>query len=65
MEQRGSNGACLDEILYLNISRKTLDKIQLSQKLNKSNGTVVKMLCYNSEGRWFDPSWCHWNFSLT
>jgi len=28
-------------------------------------GTVVKVLCYNSEGRWFDPSWCHWNFSLT
>ena len=27
--------------------------------------TVVKVLCYNSEGRWFDPSWCHWNFSLT
>ena len=24
--------------------------------------TVVKALCYNSEGRWFDPSWCHWNF---
>ena len=28
-------------------------------------GTVVKVLCYTSEGRWFDPSWCHWNFSLT
>jgi len=28
-------------------------------------GTVVKLLCYKSEGRWFDPSWCHWNFSLT
>jgi len=28
-------------------------------------GTVVKMLCYKSEGRWNDPSWCHWNFSLT
>jgi hypothetical protein len=28
-------------------------------------GTVVKELCYKSEGRWFDPSWCHWNFSLT
>ena len=28
-------------------------------------GTVVKVLCYVSEGRWFDPSWCHWNFSLT
>jgi len=26
---------------------------------------VVKVLCYKSEGRWFDPSWCHWNFSLT
>jgi len=24
---------------------------------------VVKALCYKSEGRWFDPSWCHWNFS--
>jgi len=28
-------------------------------------GTVVKVLCYKSEGRWFDPSWCHWDFSLT
>jgi len=28
-------------------------------------GTVVKVLCYKSEGPWFDPSWCHWNFSLT
>ena len=27
--------------------------------------TVVKVLCYKSEGRWFDPSWCLWNFSLT
>jgi len=30
-----------------------------------NGGTVVKVLCYKSEGRWFDPSWCHWNFSLT
>jgi hypothetical protein len=28
-------------------------------------GTVVKVLCYKSEGRWFDFRWCHWNFSLT
>ena len=28
-------------------------------------GTVVKVLRYKSEGRWFDPSWCPWNFSLT
>ena len=27
--------------------------------------TVVKVLCYKSEGRWFDPRWRHWNFSLT
>ena len=24
--------------------------------------TVVKALCYKSEGRWFDPSWCQWIF---
>jgi len=28
--------------------------------------TVVKELCYKSEGRWFDPkknpSWCQWIF---
>jgi len=27
-------------------------------------GTVVKVLCYKSEGRCFDPSWCHWKFLL-
>jgi len=27
--------------------------------------TVVKELWYKSEGRWFDPSWCHCNFLLT
>ena len=29
------------------------------------SGTVVKVLCYKSEGRWFDPSWFQWNISLT
>jgi len=24
--------------------------------------TVVKVLCYKSEGRGFDPSWCQWIF---
>jgi hypothetical protein len=28
-------------------------------------GTVVKVLRYKSEGRWFDSKWCHWDFSLT
>jgi hypothetical protein len=26
--------------------------------------TVVKVLRYKSEGRWFDPRWCHWNFDI-
>ena len=26
---------------------------------------VVKVLRYKLEGHWFDPRWCHWNFSLT
>jgi hypothetical protein len=26
--------------------------------------TVVKVLCYNSEGRWFDHSWCQPIFFL-
>ena len=24
--------------------------------------TVVKVLCYKSEGHWFNPSWCQWIF---
>jgi len=27
-------------------------------KINVECITVVKVLCYKSEGRWFDPSWC-------
>jgi len=26
--------------------------------------TVVKVLCYKSEVRWFDPSWCQWIFFI-
>ena len=33
--------------------------------LGDRGGTVVKVLCYKSEGLWFDSRWCHWNFSLT
>ena len=35
----------------------------LSSYLPGNRGsTVVKVLCYKSEGRWFDPSWCQWLF---
>jgi len=29
------------------------------------SSTVVKVLCYKSEGRWFNFRWCHWKVSLT
>ena len=42
----------------------TFDKIlSLSYvMLGYRGSTVVKVLCYKSEGRWFDPSWYHWIF---
>ena len=33
--------------------------------LGDRGSSVVKVLYYKSEVRWFDPSRCHWNFSLT
>ena len=26
--------------------------------------TVVEVLCYKPEGRWFDSRWCHWKFLI-
>jgi len=37
----------------------------LHVNLADRGGTVVKALCYKSEGRWFKPRWGHWNFLLT
>jgi len=37
----------------------------LGNFIGDRGSTVVKVLCYKSEGLWFDLSWCHWNFSLT
>jgi hypothetical protein len=34
-------------------------------QIGDRGGTVVKVPCYKSEGRWFDSRRCHWNFSLT
>jgi hypothetical protein len=39
--------------------------ISIYEAYGDRGGTVVKVLCYKSEGRWFDPIWCHWNFLLT
>ena len=38
---------------------------KISVKRGDRGGTVVKVRCYKSEGRWFDPRWCQWNFLLT
>jgi len=44
---------------------RALIKMAKMTKAGDRGSTVVKVLCYESEGCWFDPSWCHWNFSLT
>ena len=31
-------------------------------KYGDRSSTVVRVLCYKSEGRCFDPSWCQWIF---
>jgi len=45
-------------------NRSTEHNTTLVPQKRDRGGTVVKMLCYKSEGRWFDPSWCHWDSSL-
>jgi len=34
----------------------------LTEALGDRGSTMVKALCYKSEGRWFDSRWCHWIF---
>ena len=48
-------------VLYKSITFPT----RIANGTGDRGGTVVKVLCYKPEGRWFDPRWCHWNFSLT
>ena len=49
---------------YLKI-RTLYNKITVRYENGDCVSTVVKVLCYKSEGRWFDSRWCHWNFLLT
>jgi len=50
-------------LLLLLLCKVEIDSLFLL--LGDRGSTVVKVLCYKSEGRWFDPSWRHWSFSLT
>ena len=36
--------------------------VRITLNMGDRGNTVVKVLCYKSEGRWFDPSWCQWIF---
>ena len=38
------------------------DNIHCTLYSGDRGSTVVKVLCYKSECRWFDPSWCQWIF---
>ena len=51
----------------IKFSRNAVQNITNTLKviMGDRGGTVVKVLCYKLEGRWFDSRWCHWNFSLT
>jgi hypothetical protein len=39
--------------------------ITLDFTVGDRGSTVVKVLRYKSEGRWFDSRWCQWIFPLT
>ena len=39
-----------------------VDKCCAAVQANERGGTVVEVLCYKSEGRWFDPSLYQWIF---
>ena len=47
--------------IFLDVTQFILERT-LQTLLKNSGSTVVKVLCYKSEGRWFDPSWCQWIF---
>jgi len=40
----------------------TIKNISLYRRNEDRGGTVVKVLCYKSEGHWLDPSSCQWIF---
>ena len=58
----GNRGSAVVKVLCYKFCSSAVVKV-LCYKFCSS--TVVKVLCYKSEGRCFNPSWCHWNFSLT
>jgi len=56
-----SKGSC---VVFDHITLMRAEKMHFVTSALRGS-TVVKVLRYKSEGRWFDPRWCHWNFSST
>jgi len=46
-------------LLYLSASVIIIKLPYLIIYLGDCGSTMVKALCYKSEGRWFDSRWCH------
>jgi len=51
-----------EKLLNVSLWNKKRTRCHLVLYLLDRGSTMVKVLCYKSEGRWFDPSWCHWIF---
>ena len=49
----------------LSALRRHISNAVLPSRSGDCGSTVVKVLCYKSEGRWFDPSWCQWIFHFS
>ena len=58
------HGTILEKHTHTHTHTHTYIYIYIYIKHGNRGGTVVKVLCYKSEGRWLDPRWCHWNFSV-
>ena len=71
MGDPGVDGRIILRWIFRKWDVRGMDWIELAQNRDRwrvfgdRGGTVVKVLCYKSEGSWFDPRWCHWNFSFT
>jgi hypothetical protein len=62
--QDSENLTCV--LLLVNLSAIMILLYNFSKYLAENSGdrgsTVVKVLCYKSEGHWFDSRWCQWIF---
>ena len=59
------NEKCSNFLLYFDIEIYGKNKAGYIRTEGDRRSTVVKVLCYKSEGRCFDSRLFHWNFSLT